>query len=94
VSRNGGTEPRWRGDGKELFFLTPDNKLMAVEVTAKESSLEIGNAQLLFETRPATTPGTHYDVTHDGKRFLIDVAGEGSSAPITLVVNWTADLKR
>ena len=94
VSRNGGTEPRWRGDGKELFFLASDNKLMAVTVNAKESSLEIGNAQPLFETRPATTPGTHYDVTRDGKRFLIDMAGEGSSTPITLVVNWTADLKR
>jgi len=67
---------------------------MAVTVNAKESSLEIGNAQPLFETRPATTPGTHYDVTRDGKRFLIDMAGEGSSTPITLVVNWTADLKR
>ena len=94
VSRNGGTEPRWRGDGKELFFLASDNKLMAVTVNAKESSLEIGNAQPLFETRPATTPGTHYDVTRDGKRFLIDMAEEGSSAPITLVVNWTADLKK
>ncbi len=94
VSRNGGTEPRWRGDGKELFFLASDNRLMAVTVNAKESSLEIGNAQPLFETRPATTPGTHYDVTRDGKRFLIDMAEEGSSAPITLVVNWTADLKK
>jgi serine/threonine protein kinase/Tol biopolymer transport system component len=94
VSRNGGTEPRWRGDGKELFFLAPDNKMMAVTVNAKESSLELGNAQPLFDARPATTVGTHYDVTRDGKRFLIDMAGEGSSAPITLVVNWTADLKR
>ncbi len=94
VSRNGGTEPRWRGDGKELFYLAADNKLMAVTVNAKESSLEIGNAQPLFESRLATTVGSHYDVTRDGKGFLIDLAGEGSSAPITLVVNWTADLKR
>jgi serine/threonine protein kinase/Tol biopolymer transport system component len=94
ASRAGGSEPRWRGDGKELFFLAPDNKLMAVEVNAKEFTLEIGNAQLLFEVHPATSPGTHYDVTGDGKRFLVDSSGEGSSAPITLVVNWTADLKR
>ena len=67
---------------------------MAVEVNAKEFTLEIGNAQLLFEVHPATSPGTHYDVTGDGKRFLVDSSGEGSSAPITLVVNWTADLKR
>jgi serine/threonine protein kinase/Tol biopolymer transport system component len=94
ASRAGGSEPRWRGDGKELFFLAPDNKLMAVEVNAKEFTLEIGNAQLLFEVHPATSPGTHYDVTGDGKRFLVDSSGEGSSAPITLVVNWTADLKQ
>ena len=94
ASRAGGSEPRWRGDGKELFFLAPDNKLMAVEVNAKEFTLEIGNTQLLFEVHPATSPGTHYDVTGDGKRFLVDSSGEGSSAPITLVVNWTADLKR
>ncbi|MEP6707319.1 MAG: protein kinase, partial [Pyrinomonadaceae bacterium] len=50
VSRGGGTEPRWRGDGKELFFLASDAKLMAVEVSAKELTLEIGNAQPLFET--------------------------------------------
>ncbi len=94
VSRSGGTEPRWRGDGKEIFFLALDNKLMAVEVNAKETSLEIGNAQPLFEIRPSTAPGTHYDVTRDGKRFLVVTAGEGGSAPITLVVNWPADLKR
>jgi serine/threonine protein kinase/Tol biopolymer transport system component len=94
ASRAGGSEPRWRGDGKELFFLAPDNKLMAVEVNAKEFTLEIGNAQLLFEVHPATSPGSHYDVTGDGKRFLVDSSGEGSSAPITLVINWTADLKK
>ena len=94
ASRAGGSEPRWRGDGKELFFLAPDNKLMVVEVNAKEFTLEIGNAQPLFEVHPNTAPGTHYDVTHDGKRFLVASAGEGSSAPITLVVNWTAELKR
>src|SRR5262244_1566009 len=94
ASSAGGTEPRWSGDGKELFFLAPDNKLMSVGVNAKGPTLEIGNAQPLFEMRPASTPGTHYDVTRDGKRFMVDAAGEGSSAPITLVVNWTADLKR
>ncbi len=76
------------------WIVAPDNKLMAVDVNAKESILEIGNAQPLFEVHPNTAPGTHYDVTHDGKRFLVASAGEGSSAPITLVVNWTAELKR
>ncbi len=96
VSKSGGTEPRWRADGKEIYFVAPDSKLTAVEVTARDATLEIGNAQALFETRMSASPGTHYDVTRDGKRFLIDVAvaGEGSAVPIMLMVNWTAELKR
>lgn len=93
VSRTGGTEPRWREDGKELFYISADNKLMAVEVSIGESTIEISNAQPLFEIRLWTSPGTHYDVSRDGRRFLIDVAGEGTTLPITLVVNWTAELK-
>jgi len=94
VSRDGGTEPRWRGDGKELFFVASDKKVMAAEVDEKGDTLEIGNAQPLFETRLNNSPGTHYDVTRDGKRFLVQTAGEGGSPPLTLVVNWTADLKK
>ena len=94
VSKSGGTEPRWRADGKELYFVSADSKLTAVEVTARDATVEIGIAQALFETRMFLSPGTHYDVTRDGKRFLIDVLGEGSSVPIMLMVNWTAELKR
>ncbi len=61
---------------------------------AHDATVEIGIAQALFETRMFLSPGTHYDVTRDGKRFLIDVAGEASSVPIMLMVNWTAELKR
>ena len=59
-----------------------------------ETALELGNAQPLFETHPATSPGHHYDVTRDGKRFLIDTLGAGNATPITLVVHWPANLKR
>jgi serine/threonine protein kinase len=93
VSKSGGTEPCWRADGKELYFVAPDGKLTAVEVTARDATVEIGIAQALFETRMFYSPGTHYDVTRDGKRFLVDMAGEGS-IPIMLMVNWTAELKR
>src|SRR6266498_848013 len=86
--------PCWRADGKELYFVSADSKLTAVEVTARDATVEIGTAQALFETRMFLSPGTHYDVTRDGKRFLIDVAGEASSVPIMLMVNWTAELKR
>ena len=94
VSRNGGTEPRWQGDGREIFFVSPDNKLMATEVNPKESTLEIGNAQPLFELRLAASPGYRYDVARDGKRFLVDTQKLGSSVPLELVVNWVADLKK
>jgi len=74
--------------------VSPDNKLMATEVNPKESTLEIGNAQPLFELRLAASPGYRYDVARDGKRFLVDTQKLGSSVPLELVVNWVADLKK
>ncbi len=67
---------------------------MAAEVKAKGAGLDISNAQLLFDAHSGFGPYAHYDVTPDGKRFLVATVGEGGSAPMTLVVNWTADLKR
>jgi hypothetical protein len=93
VSTGGGREPIWNRDGKELFFLA-EGKLMAAEVKATASSLDIGDAKLLFDAHAGLAPGTHYDVMPDGKRFLVSTAGERSSVPMSLVVNWTAGLKR
>ncbi len=93
VSTGGGEDPVWRGDGKELFFLF-EGKLMAAEVKAKGSGLDIGNARLLFDAHAGFGPFTHYDVAPDGKRFLVATLGEGGSAPMNLVVNWTAELKK
>ncbi len=90
VSINGGSLPRWRRDGKELFYFSGE-KLMAVDVKAGGSSFEPGVPKLLFEKN-----GTrNYDVSGDGQRFLVAVpVEESSSEPITVVLNWTADLKR
>ncbi|PYS60380.1 MAG: hypothetical protein DMF74_18790 [Acidobacteria bacterium] len=93
VSTNNGEDPVWRRDGKELFFLS-EGKLMAAEVKANGSSLDISNPQLLFDAHSGFGPWAHYDVTPDGKRFLVATIGEGGSAPMNLVVNWTADLKK
>jgi len=93
VSTNSGEDPVWRRDGKELFFLS-EGKLMAAEVKANGSGLDISNPQLLFDAHSGFGPWAHYDVTPDGKRFLVATVGEGGSAPMTLVVNWTADLKK
>ncbi len=98
VSSAGGSEPRWRRDGKELFYLAPDGKLMAVQV--KEGpTFEAAAATPLFQTRRrehvSSTDLFSYDVSADGQRFLVNTSiGEETTVPITLVQNWTADLKR
>jgi eukaryotic-like serine/threonine-protein kinase len=95
VSTNGGSEPRWRGDGKELFFISPDQKLMAVDILERGSSLQIGNPQPLFRANFSAVPGVVYDVASDGKKFVtLSPAEQVSTEPITLVVNWTALVKR
>jgi len=96
VSNGGGRLPAWRRDGKGLFYLTTDNRLMAAEVTPKGSSVQVGIPRMLFQTRPASAPpfGRLYDVSQDGKRFLVATTAEGTSAPLTLVVNWTATVKK
>ncbi len=95
VSTSGGSQPRWRRDGKEMFYLAADNKVMAVDVGAKGATLELNNLRLLFQAHPASAPRWLYDVSADGKRFLVNSATEqGSAEPLTLVVNWTADLKK
>jgi dipeptidyl aminopeptidase/acylaminoacyl peptidase len=92
ISTSGGQSPIWRG--KEIFYLAPDNRLMAAEVNGKGATLEVGAVRPLFEVRP-TGLGYFYDVTSDGQRFLVITAVEQkASAPITLVLNWAADLKR
>ena len=94
ISTSGGRQPKWRGDGKEIFYLAPDNKLMATEVSGQGTSLVVGAVRPLFEVHPYES-GNVYDVATDGRRFLVNTAVEQkASAPITLVINWTADLKR
>ena len=95
VSTAGGTGPRWRRDGKELFYIAPNNKLMAVTLTATGNRLEIGAPQPLFDLQPRNVTQDYYDVSPDGQRFLVNTTDEQlGAAPITLVVNWTAALKR
>jgi Tol biopolymer transport system component len=94
VSTGGGIWPRWRRDGKEIFYLSTDNKVMAAEVKSSGSSFEIGTVRALFETRPYRGGGAAFDATADGQRFIVDYAGEQPAAAITLVVNWTANLKK
>jgi len=91
ISSSGGSHPRWRRDGKELFYIAPDGKLMSVEVKAAPK-FEATVPKALFQTRitaAVTLVQRHYDVAPDGRRFLINSAlEETASAPITVVMNW------
>ncbi len=95
VSTGGGVGPRWRGDGKELFYLAPDRKLMAVEVKAG-TRFEAEIPRPLFQTRVFTgAPGAGYAVTGDGQRFLILSEAEGAAGePATVFLNWPAALNK
>ena len=92
VSANGGTLPMWRADAKELYYLSPDQKLMAVDVTLGTSA-KIGASRELF-----ASPGIiGYTPSADGKRFLVNVpAGRQTAAapPLTVVLNWAAAVKK
>ena len=96
VSRDGATPdaPRWRADGKELFFLAPNNSaVMAVNVNGNGPAFQMGTPQQLFSV-PLNNVGV--DVTADGKRFLLAAppGSQNASAPITVILNWPALLKR
>ncbi|MDQ5858412.1 MAG: hypothetical protein M3542_09085, partial [Acidobacteriota bacterium] len=93
ISQNGGVEPRWSGDGGELFFFAPDNRLMAAQVKTEGSSFEVGAIESLFQTRSMGF-SYRYDVANDGKRFLVVAGLPQDLSPITLVTNWTAELGR
>jgi Tol biopolymer transport system component len=91
VSHGGGTGPRWRGDGRELFYLAPNGKMMAVEVIAGQE-FHAGTPTPLFQAPPGVVVG---DVTADGKRFLlVTPVGPSASVPFTVVLNWSEELKQ
>ena len=98
ISTEGGQQPRWRRDGKELFFLSPDKKLMAVSVKAG-ASFEFRQPVALFQTRAREALSSEeaftYDVSPDGQRFLINVNPERSNPPpVNIVLNWTSEIQR
>lgn len=108
VSVAGGTQPRWRRDGRELYYIARDDRLMAVPVWPDKSgrTLDIGAAIPLFRTNLVTTgasgvitnaagPKQQYHVAPDGPFLMVVPAGESSvPAPISIVINWPATLER
>ena len=97
VSVAGGSMPSWRGDAKELYYLTPDNKLVAAEMKEANGSLRVVATKTLFQTAaaPTRTGGSPYDVTPDGKQFLVDTqSSDQTSAVLNVVLNWMAEMKK
>ena len=93
ISKGGGSRAKWRRDGKELFYLAPDQKLMAVEVGAG-AVFHKGVPKQLFETRIGSLFG-RFAVTANGQRFLVPApVGEPIPTPATVVLNWAAGIKR
>jgi Tol biopolymer transport system component len=92
--KNGGRWPRWRRDGKELYYVTDRNEMTAVKITELDDGLEIGEPETLFTFRPTLhiyrAGMISYDVSADGKRFLLNEASDENTKPLTLVTNWTS----
>ena len=95
VSTDGGYEPRWRADGREIYYLSEERKLMAVSVGTAPA---FGVPKVLFQTRVpegVTSRRTHYVPNRDGQRFLINTqTGDLLPNPITVVLNWQAELRK
>jgi hypothetical protein len=95
-SSEGATTPRWRRDGRELFFCRIDGVLMAADVAPGKDSFVVGSIKPLSERRVFQTfYSATYDVFPDGQRFIMAaVKPEAIHAPLTLVTNWTGELKK
>jgi Tol biopolymer transport system component len=94
ISTNGGVQPRWREDSKELYYLSLDGKMMAVGIKGG-TKIERDAPRILFDTGLDVRPlEDQYDVTHDGQRFLIlNPVMETSLTPITITLKWPLLLK-
>ena len=95
VSSNGGTYPRWRADNKEIFYLSRNSEMMAAEISAHNTNVEVRREQKLFDG--VFSPGafgTPYDVSADGQRFLVIDASGSSVKVLTVVQNWTVLLRK
>jgi serine/threonine protein kinase len=98
ISAAGGEQPRWRGDGKELFYLSAAGKMMAAPVTTG-NKFAAGTPVALFPATPrqrmSSTDMFSYDVSRDGQRFLINTpVKQAETAPMTVILNWPAKLNK
>ncbi|HVS32677.1 MAG TPA: protein kinase, partial [Thermoanaerobaculia bacterium] len=91
VSAAGGYHPVWSADGSQIFYLSQDDELMAISIVTTPI-VQMGEAKKLFPTRLKSVPGRRYDVGSDGKQVLINTVTEARPEPVTIVLNWPAEL--
>jgi hypothetical protein len=99
ISQGGGAHARWRPEGKELYFIAPEEKLMAVDVKIEGDRLSSGTPVPLFDIHPAMSSGpvtayVQYDVMPDGGRFVVATLSAPQARPLTIVLDWRAALKK
>jgi Tol biopolymer transport system component len=98
ISAAGGSQPEWRHDGKELFYISADRKMMAVPVTTDGTTFSAGVPYALFDVQvpeQVAPYATDYAVTADGQRFLVNtVVDQQTRSALTVVLNWAAELKK
>jgi serine/threonine protein kinase len=96
VSISGGSQPRWRGDGREIYYIAPDGNLMAAPIDVSHGAFKAGIPKALFLTRIVAVAYDYFqfDVTKDGQKFLINSKMTESTQPITIYSNWEAALKK
>jgi serine/threonine protein kinase len=95
VSTAGGLRPNWRKDGKELYYYSNDQQIMAVDVSQKGASLQLGAPHTLFKATTVSAVSGPYAVSADGKKFVMNtVLPQSITEPLTLISNWPADLKQ
>ena len=97
ISSGGGGQPRWNGDGKEIFYMGEDGEILAVPVDTRSGNFETGEAHRLFHISipPVISYDSRiYDVLPDGKRFVVNTtAAEGEHEEVVVVTNWSAGPK-
>jgi hypothetical protein len=95
ISKDGGAQPIWRADGKEILFVSSDGRMMSVPIESGPAVFKPGVPKALFQTRLHQDTARDYDVTSDGKRFIVaEPLSGGGSIPITVILNWPELLQR
>ena len=94
ISTDGGRIPVWSRDGRELYFISADNKMMAVKINTAGGKFQPSVPQPLFDVHVAAGLVPNFDVSKEGRFLIPTEVGEASNEPMTVVLNWQAGLKK